>query len=619
MSELTASHANKAVTPAVMLQPAGVLQRKCSCGQHDHASEEFAEHREKRRGLQRSAINPAAPAIVPPIVHEVLRSPGQPLDAATRAFMDPRFGLDLSHVPVYSHGSASFSTNLAIGAPNDDFEQEAEATANRVTGLTTVSAGKRLDFSPVRIHADARAAESAQSVNARAYTVGRDIVFGPGQYAPDTAAGRRLLAHELTHVIQQSPEIAEGKNANAIHVVRRTGGIIQRQPNCAINQTLLVYQGKPGKERCITEDDPEFRQNYIDNNIVLATGLAIPNTTWANIDHDRVPKMKLTYKDGRVLVINVKDIPLDLGKRAHRGPGVVSALRPLAKYEMRSDGFIYPIRMIGNTPGSEYVSYGDANNIMSLRAGLYDSIEQLKLGFLLIEAGVAFASDIGALAGIASLNHEFSRGGLFEPIPRKGSTPSEPEPPNEAGTSSMSRDEKIRKNQKLLGSKPRRITSDLDPRSVKLARRNKGTPETIYQVKKASHDPDIQAEVRMGEHLADDGHEVHFNAGTDLTVDGVLTDVKHLRTRDGIPSAIERGRKQGQQVAIDGTSVGLSQDDAVRGLKEFELEAAKRPGKYQQVRKVYILLGNGKVYIYHRSGPPLKVERIGAGGTGLPR
>jgi len=59
------------------------------------------------------------------------------------------------------------------------------------------------DFSQVRIHADTRSAESAKMMNARAYTLGRDIVFGSGQYGPMTAEGQRLLAHELTHVMQQ--------------------------------------------------------------------------------------------------------------------------------------------------------------------------------------------------------------------------------------------------------------------------------------------------------------------------------------------------------------------------------------------------------------------------------
>jgi hypothetical protein len=59
------------------------------------------------------------------------------------------------------------------------------------------------DFSRVRVHTDARAAESARAVNALAYTVGRNVVFGGGQYAPGAPAGRQLIAHELTHVLQQ--------------------------------------------------------------------------------------------------------------------------------------------------------------------------------------------------------------------------------------------------------------------------------------------------------------------------------------------------------------------------------------------------------------------------------
>jgi hypothetical protein len=62
------------------------------------------------------------------------------------------------------------------------------------------------DFSQVRVHTDPNAAASAQGVNALAYTVGRDVVFGAGQYAPGTDHGNRLLAHELTHVVQQGDQ-----------------------------------------------------------------------------------------------------------------------------------------------------------------------------------------------------------------------------------------------------------------------------------------------------------------------------------------------------------------------------------------------------------------------------
>jgi hypothetical protein len=120
--------------------------------------------------LQRRATNENEhePETVPPIVHEVLRSPGQPFDAEPRAFFEPRLGHDFSHV---------------------------------------------------RVHTDAWAAESAQAVNALAYTVERDVVFGTGQYAPRTIVGKRLLGHELTHVIQQevshSPSLQRQRKASA--------------------------------------------------------------------------------------------------------------------------------------------------------------------------------------------------------------------------------------------------------------------------------------------------------------------------------------------------------------------------------------------------------------------
>jgi hypothetical protein len=137
---------NTTITPV----PSGILQR-CSGGVE---CEERRQRRLERQGMmQRAAVSAAPVNSVPPIVHDVLSSSGQPLDAGTRAFMEPRFGHD---------------------------------------------------FSQVRVHMDDRAVESAQAVNALAYTVGRDVVFGTGQYAPGTSDGRRLLAHELTHVVQQS-------------------------------------------------------------------------------------------------------------------------------------------------------------------------------------------------------------------------------------------------------------------------------------------------------------------------------------------------------------------------------------------------------------------------------
>jgi outer membrane protein OmpA-like peptidoglycan-associated protein len=132
---------------------------------------ECRQKRLQREGtLQRAAVNSAPTNTAPPIVHDVLNSSGQPLDGGTRAFMEPRFGHD---------------------------------------------------FSGVRIHTDARAAESARSVNALAYTVGKNVVFGTGQYSPGTSEGRKLLAHELTHVVQQfdQPSQSQLQGRMVINVV----------------------------------------------------------------------------------------------------------------------------------------------------------------------------------------------------------------------------------------------------------------------------------------------------------------------------------------------------------------------------------------------------------------
>jgi hypothetical protein len=127
------------------------IQRKCSCG----GNCETCQAQPRNEYLQMKPANSGQSGLTtaPSSVNETLRSPGRPLDAQTRSFAEPRFGRDLSKV---------------------------------------------------RVHTDARAANSAREISARAYTVGHQIVFGEGQFAPATQPGRRLLVHELTHVLQQS-------------------------------------------------------------------------------------------------------------------------------------------------------------------------------------------------------------------------------------------------------------------------------------------------------------------------------------------------------------------------------------------------------------------------------
>lgn len=137
---------------------------------------------------------------IPAIVNDVAHSEGQALDGATQGFFSGRFAHDFSGIPI--HASAPV-TPASIGSPRNHFEDEADRIADSVLTHEPADRG-HVDLSAVRIHTGARAAEAARAVNARAYTVGRDVVFGAGEYQPNSAAGRRLLAHELAHVLQSN-------------------------------------------------------------------------------------------------------------------------------------------------------------------------------------------------------------------------------------------------------------------------------------------------------------------------------------------------------------------------------------------------------------------------------
>jgi len=129
------------------LSSAPVVSRKVQrkCGECEE-EEETLQRKEQGAGADTARI-------VPSRIHSNLRSSGQPLDLATRSFFEPRFGHD---------------------------------------------------FHQVRVHDDGGAAESAQAINAKAFTTGKDVFFAAGEYAPESTKGRELLAHELVHVVQQN-------------------------------------------------------------------------------------------------------------------------------------------------------------------------------------------------------------------------------------------------------------------------------------------------------------------------------------------------------------------------------------------------------------------------------
>ncbi|WP_205702968.1 eCIS core domain-containing protein [Botryobacter ruber] len=141
--------------------------------------------------LQRKpAPPPTASSEAPALVHHVLKATGNYLDTGTREFMEARFGSD---------------------------------------------------FSSVKVHTNAAAAQSAQSVSALAYTSGNNIVFNKGQYAPATPVGRRLLAHELTHVLQQN--------------TRRAGRKVQRQ---VAPETIEGFKPLPVSEYVVVKEEIIF-------------------------------------------------------------------------------------------------------------------------------------------------------------------------------------------------------------------------------------------------------------------------------------------------------------------------------------------------------------------------
>jgi hypothetical protein len=166
--------------------------------------------------IQRSTVSPRPMDGILPIVHDMLRAPGQPLEAETRAFMEPRFGHD---------------------------------------------------FSQVRVHKDGLVAESAGMVNALAYTLGNHIVFG--EYTPDTLAGRRLMAHELTHVIQQSNQTV---TLQPKPVLGPTGDVFEQAADKnagQINTSGPIQMANPGsapvsiQRQTAATEAPDLRQRRL--------------------------------------------------------------------------------------------------------------------------------------------------------------------------------------------------------------------------------------------------------------------------------------------------------------------------------------------------------------------
>ena len=238
----------------------GLLQRKYACGKVPSGLHgEYGERRNEQLSVQRRAANGTEPSTVPPIVREVLRAPGQPLDSATRTCMESRFGHD---------------------------------------------------FSRVRVHTDARAAESTRAVSALAYTVGHDVVFGAGQNPFRTIAGQRLLAHELTHVVQQERTTGAAQ-AERVSAVTDTA----EQEADAVAATVAYGGVSPSIVTMgsgIQRDDGTATSGGVEN---LPIGLYVDAYESVRYDLDYRSErgalskwIQVQYEDGTVVDINIDTI-----------------------------------------------------------------------------------------------------------------------------------------------------------------------------------------------------------------------------------------------------------------------------------------------------------------------
>ena len=193
------SQTQLATTPSLSPVSGGVLQRQCtSCGNHTMAGGECQECGKKKNGLQRKltigASNDPLELEADRIADQVMAAPANPAVSSALLRIQRYTGQVTEHSDA---APASVDRVLASsGSPLEvGLRQDMESRFGH-------------DFSQVRIHSGATAEQSAREVNAKAYTVGHNVVFGVGQFVPRTQEGQRLIAHELTHVMQQGNQAA---------------------------------------------------------------------------------------------------------------------------------------------------------------------------------------------------------------------------------------------------------------------------------------------------------------------------------------------------------------------------------------------------------------------------
>lgn len=209
---MTERIAQAAAKPVSSRSTGGALQRKCSCGTHTPNGGACAECGKRTRAdvQAKFQVNEVADIYeqeAERIADQVMAADHQlPVQAPLRI-------RPLSRQPDGQAEAAPVSVDHALASTGSPMEPALRKDMEGRFGH---------DFSRVRVHADASAAQSASELGAQAYAAGSDVVFAAGRFAPGTHEGRRLIAHELTHVVQQAP--VTGSHPVATSLQRRPGG-----------------------------------------------------------------------------------------------------------------------------------------------------------------------------------------------------------------------------------------------------------------------------------------------------------------------------------------------------------------------------------------------------------
>lgn len=315
------------------LLASGTLQRKCACGQHMPGGGECTECSNKKKlnlplqtKFRIGEANDRYEQEADRVAEQVMSASGHSTVGGAppriQRFTGPATG---------DAGTAPASVDRVLASSGSPLEPALRQDMEQRFGY---------DFSQVRVHSDAAAARSARDIDAHAYTVGNDIVFGSGRFASGTHERQRLLAHELTHVVQQSG--AEGMHANQNGEKHSLSSVIQRFVTCGPPESCpRRVSGESGR----AHRDPMIVRGVsgglLVGNFNIGSSAIKPDLASNTIWTDFVRAMAANTNE-HWGVLGFTDCPgseaLNSGLRGERANTLSSILPPAARNQVDSKG-----------------------------------------------------------------------------------------------------------------------------------------------------------------------------------------------------------------------------------------------------------------------------------------